>query len=61
MSSAFYTTPHATATQLFHNAVVRNGLPDKGLGICHLPLLLGCSIGRVNARPSIQLASDFLA
>ena len=39
---------HPPAAQLFEDAVMRDGLPDEGVGVRHLPFILGCSLGQVN-------------
>jgi hypothetical protein len=37
----FVNNAHAAAAQLFEDAVMRNGLPTAGVGICHLAHILG--------------------
>ena len=38
---------HPPAAQLFEDAVMRDGLPDEGVRVRHLPFILGCSLGQV--------------
>jgi hypothetical protein len=39
---------HAAAAELLDNAVVRDGLPDERVGLCHRAVILGCDCRRVN-------------
>ena len=45
---------HATAAELFENAVVRDGLPDKGLGVSHLPPYYGPKRGKSTRREQCE-------
>src|ERR1700688_4203669 len=40
--------PHATATELFEDAIVRDGLADKRVGVWHLLHMLGWGRRQVN-------------
>ena len=39
---------HTATTELFEDAVMRDGLPEEWVGFRHLALILGCDLGQVN-------------
>jgi len=53
----FVDNTHSAATELFEDAVVRDGLPDKRVGIRHSAAILGCDLEQVNE--SEGLFGDF--